>query len=258
MRNGAGKHILLVDDDKSLLRSLTDYLVFEGYAVVVAHNGKEALARMDARAPDLLILDINMPGMGGIEFLKRIQRPDGSLPFPTLILTARSAMQAFFDGVPVDGFLAKPCSQDQLGTAIRQILSAKADESPPDAPATRTLLVCDNDPERARQLQAVCERAGYEVVVVTTGSEVLERACAELPDVILMSEILPNMNGSSVASIVRAMPSTRSIPIVLHDESRTDDDERTFAWKVPEGVVKLVGPVDPRRLLKTVKSVLGP
>ncbi len=245
IKNGVGKRILLVDDDKDLLRSLTDYLVFEGYEVVVAHNGKDALVRMDARAPDLLVLDINMPGMGGIEFLRRIQRPDGSLPFPTLILTARSAMQAFFDGVPVDGFLAKPCSQEQLVTAVRQILSAKDDEAPPAPPATRTLHVCDNDPERARQLQAVCERAGYEVVVAMPGSEVLERACAELPDAILMSEILPSMNGSSVASIVRAMPSTHSIPIVLYDESRTEDDELKFAWKIPEGVFKLVGPSDP-------------
>ncbi len=257
VKKGAGKRILLADDDKVLMRSMTDYLVFAGYEVVVAHNGKEALSRLDESVPDILVLDINMPGMGGLEVLRRIQSPDGRLPCPTLILTARSAMQAFFDGIAVEGFLAKPCSQDQLVTAIRQILNAKADEAPPAAPAARTLLVCDSDPERARQLQAVCERAGYEVVVVTTGSEVLERAYAESPDAILMSEILPNMNGSAVASIVRVMPSTRSIPIVLHDEFRTDDDDLKFAWKVPEGVVKLVGPTDPWKLLETVENALG-
>lgn len=258
MKNGAGKRVLVADDDMALLRSITDYLVFEGYEVVVAHNGKEALARMDERVPDILVLDINMPGMGGLLVLKRLQRPDGSLPCPTLILTARSAMQAFFGGVPVDGFLAKPCSQDQLVAAIQRILSAKDHEAPPARCARRRLLVCDNTPERARQLQAVCARAGYDVVVVTTGSEVLERARAELPDAILMSEVLPNMNGSAVAAIVRAMPSTRSIPIVLHDEFRTKNDELRAAWKVPEGVVKLVGPTDPLILLKSVQSVLGP
>ncbi len=85
MKNGVGKRILLVNDDKALLRSLTDYLVIEGDEVVVAHNGKDALARMDESAPDILVLDINMPGMGSLEVLRRIQGPDGRLPYPTLV-----------------------------------------------------------------------------------------------------------------------------------------------------------------------------
>ena len=257
MTTDARRRILLVDDDEALLRTLTDYLVFQGFEVVQARDGLEALSRIGEKTPDLLVLDINMPVMGGLEFLRRIQTADGKLQCPTLVFTARSAMEEFFGGLPVDGFLAKPCSQEKLVGKIRQILSAKEVESKRSERVKRKLLVGEDDPQRSLKLQRVFTQAGYEVVVVGTGPEILERASAELPDGILLKELLPRMNGSVVASLVRTMPSIRSIPVVLYDEDRKADD-RQRTWKVPEGVMKLVGPSDPWRLLEYVEKALGP
>jgi CheY-like chemotaxis protein len=250
------KRVLLVDDDEALLRTLTDYLVSEGFEVVPARDGQGALSRIDEKVPDILILDISMPVMGGIEVLKRIQTPDGELRCPTLVLTARSAMQGFFRGIAVDGFLAKPCSQQELIRIIRQILSAKEVEARSSKRTKRKLLVGDHDPQRTLQLQNAFTEAGYELVVVRTGPEVLERSLQELPDAILMSETLPHMNGSVVASLVRTMPSTHLIPVVLYDETRGVGDTKC-GWKVPKGVTTLFGPTDPLRLLESVEKALS-
>jgi len=82
MKNGPRKRNLLVDADEALLRTLTDCLVFEGFDVVEVRDGRQALARMDEATPDLLVLDISMPVMGGLEMLKRIQNPDWHQALP--------------------------------------------------------------------------------------------------------------------------------------------------------------------------------
>ena len=71
--------VLLVDDDTSLLVTLSDFLKFEGYHVVTADSGEEALRRLEEIRPDLIILDMSMPGMGGVGFLKAISSSGGRL-----------------------------------------------------------------------------------------------------------------------------------------------------------------------------------
>ena len=72
MDAGDKKRILLIDDDTSLLLTLSDFLIHEGYQVVTANSGEQGLKRLDEVDPDLIILDMNMPGMGGVGFLREI------------------------------------------------------------------------------------------------------------------------------------------------------------------------------------------
>jgi len=253
----AKPRILLVDDDQGLLRTMEDFLAHEGFAVACARDGKQALARMDEAMPDLLVLDISMPVMSGIEVLKRIQNPDGSMRCPVLVLTARAAMEPFFDGIAVDAFLAKPATQDALIGCIRQILAAHDDTNKREGRTQRKVLIGEGDAPRVESLQMAFRQAGYDTVVAETGGDVLERAVEELPDAILMNEILAGMNGSVVASLVRTMPATRSIPVVLYDESRPATTFGNHAWRVPEGVVTIAGSSDAWELLKAVKQALG-
>ena len=105
-----GKTILFIDDDKHLTRIVSDFLKHEHFDVHTAASAEEGLRLLQTLKPDLIVLDISMPGIGGIGLLKRIANPDGSLHHPVLVLTARAVMKEFFDTVAVDGFLPKPCS----------------------------------------------------------------------------------------------------------------------------------------------------
>lgn len=255
MKAQGGKCILLVDDDKALLRTLTDYLSHEGFEVWQARNGKQALACMDERTPDVMVLDIGMPVMSGLEVLRRIQRPDGSMRCPVLVLTARTLMQDFLEGIAVDAFLSKPFSQEALLRTLRQILSAEKRAHARAGRRDHKVLIGESDTLRAETLRKTFKNAGYEPIIVENGPDILEKAAGEMPVAILMNEILPRMNGSVVASISRTMPATRSIPVVLYDESRSGTDFGDHFWNVPEGVVVHEG-VDAAELLQVVKKVI--
>ena len=115
------RKILLVDDDPSLLITVGQLLKFEGYDVTTAESGETALELLKAFKPDLIILDMSMPGMGGVGFLKNIM--EGKKPaFPVLVLTARSQMAEFFADIEVEGFLTKPAEPDALLQEVARIL----------------------------------------------------------------------------------------------------------------------------------------
>src|SRR5581483_4130672 len=123
------KHILLVDDDDKLLRILAMRLETEGYAVVTASSGGEALARLDERLPQFVLTDLRMPGMDGLELLDRILRRHPQLP--VAILTAHGdvpdAVRATHAGA-VD-FLLKPVDREQLLACIARHLSPAPGEA---------------------------------------------------------------------------------------------------------------------------------
>ncbi len=211
------KHnILFVDDDRHLTRSMHDFLRHEGYNVTTASTAEAALKAIEIDKPDLIILDISMPGMGGIGFLKHISKADGSLSYPVLVLTARAAMNEFFTMLEVDGFLPKPCSEIDILRMIKKILHKSAGHT-----NTRCkILLGEDDPRRSQNLKIAFTAAGYDVSAVSSGPEVLEQAVSIFPDVIIVKELFSGMNGSAVSRLLKSIPKTGHIPIIVHDETR--------------------------------------
>ena len=90
------KRILLIDDEINLQQLVKVVLSAKGYNVTTADNGKDGLEKLEAADPDLIILDMNMPVMGGVEFYQRICDAWSQPKYPILILTARANMEDFF------------------------------------------------------------------------------------------------------------------------------------------------------------------
>jgi CheY-like chemotaxis protein len=90
--------------------------------------------------------------------------------------------------------------------------------------------------------------------VVQSGPAVLEAAVVSPPNAILLKEILPGMNGSSVASLLNNMPATRDVPIVLYDDTVALEEEHRFARKLPQGVKTFVKKPDAADLLTAVEE----
>ncbi len=251
------KRILLVDDNKNLLITVGDYLSFSGFIVETAKSGEEALKKLEKFNPELIILDISMPGMGGVGFLKRIADEDDRPKYPVLVLTARSAMEEFFSTIAVDGFLSKPCSEDKLVQRIREILTKQQVEETQSVRSSKRVLLGEDDERIINDIRRIFVGYGYEIEVITNGPDILERAPVSMPDVILVKEILPRMNGGVVASLVGTMASTRSIPVVLYDETRTTEEQQKYGVRVPPGVKKFVATSRATDLLHAVQNALG-
>lgn len=247
-------HVLLVDDEKHLLISLRDYLVFEQFEVTTAQSGEEALELLKTLTPDVIVLDISMPGMGGMGFLKRISSASGKPRYPVLVLTARSMLADFFREVAVDGFVAKPCDEAELTGMLRTILSKYQSRTEVSARSNRKVLLGEDDDRLARRQIEALRAAGFEVVSVATGTQVLDKAVSEKPDVILLKEILPQMNGTAVAGLLDVMPSTSAIPVVLHDDTK---GAATGAGMTPasKNISRTFGLVDAESLARAVAEV---
>jgi DNA-binding response OmpR family regulator len=212
--------ILLVDDEDHLLTSLGDYLSLQGFQIVTASSGEEALLKLQTVTPDLIILDISMPGMGGLGFLKQIAGEKGKTRYPVLVLTARANMKDFFDTVDVDGFLAKPCDETELADKVRRIISIRQALSDRHVDRGRaSILLGEDEATKAHELTRAFEEAGYDVERVDNGPKVLELAISKRPDAIVIKQILPNLNGHAVAALVDGMPTINSIPVLLYTDA---------------------------------------
>jgi DNA-binding response OmpR family regulator len=259
MSDTVKRRLLLVDDDTSLLITLRDFLRFEGYDVITADSGEKALTVLaeEQEAPDLIILDMSMPGMGGIGFLKKILQENGKPLYPVLVLTARANMAEFFADVDVDGFIAKPCDpQDLLMEVTRIIFLRHGEKQVAESGMKKRLVLGESDMGAAASLSKRLRNDGYLVEHCIKGPEALECAIVNHPDVIVLNEVLDGMNGSSIAEMLSVMPNTKSVPIIIYSE-----EGRTFkpiaANRDGGGVISLVPSEDAETIARTVNGIFN-
>jgi DNA-binding response OmpR family regulator len=125
------QRVLVIDDDRAVTSVLKRGLSYEGFAVDTADSGAEGLAVARERPPDLVILDIMMPGLDGLEVLQRLRLADGQLPI--LLLTAKDAPADQVRGLEqgADDYVVKPFSFEVLLARVRALLRRHETERPP-------------------------------------------------------------------------------------------------------------------------------
>ena len=116
--------ILVVDDEPDILSVLVYHLSREGYRVTTAVNGQGALTTADADRPDLIILDLMLPGMDGYEVLQRLRTADRTESIPVILLTARREEEERVKGFEVgaDDYITKPFSARELTLRVEALL----------------------------------------------------------------------------------------------------------------------------------------
>ncbi|MBI5838226.1 MAG: response regulator [Candidatus Eisenbacteria bacterium] len=121
--------ILVVDDEVYIVHILDFSLGMEGYEVVTALNGEEALAKAAEHKPDLVVLDIMMPRMDGYETCKRLKSDDSTRNIPVILLSAkgRNVDQKMGFEVGADDYITKPFSPRKLVERINAILHQQGD-----------------------------------------------------------------------------------------------------------------------------------
>jgi DNA-binding NarL/FixJ family response regulator len=116
--------LLVVDDEPHLLRALGACLRAEGYEVMTASSGAEALARLAEQVPDLVVCDIRMPGMDGFALLRQLRSAPRSSLVPVVFLTAKTDVADRIEGFEsgVDAYLTKPFEPEELLAVVASIL----------------------------------------------------------------------------------------------------------------------------------------
>lgn len=115
------RRILLVDDEEGIQLLYREEFEDEGYEVISAYNGDEALERFTENPPDLVILDINMPGMSGIEVLRRMKEINPDLP--VILSSAYQEYKQDFGSWASEEYIVKSANMDELKQAVRKHLN---------------------------------------------------------------------------------------------------------------------------------------
>lgn len=120
----AGEKVLVVDDEKHIVKLLEVNLEKAGYKVICAYNGYEALEKIKEDMPNVIILDIMMPEMDGIEVLKKIRENPQTKRLPVIMLTAKSSDEDIFLGWKegADSYLTKPFEPAEVVVMVKGIL----------------------------------------------------------------------------------------------------------------------------------------
>ncbi len=157
-------HILLVDDDKRITETLRRALAYEGYGVDVALRGDEALGKTIEHPPDLIILDLMLPGMNGLEVCRRLRAAGNQAPI--LMVTAKDAIADRVKGLDTgaDDYLVKPIQLDELLAHVRALLRRRNPEQ------TETLRFADLELDTGTR---VAHRGGRAIELSTTEYELL-------------------------------------------------------------------------------------
>lgn len=116
--------VLVIEDDASLRQTIQEVLEFEGYRVVTAADGEEALAQLDRAAPGVILLDLMMPRMNGYQFAEALAHSPRHAATPIVLLTADGRAPEKASEVNATGWLNKPFSIDELVRAVDEALHA--------------------------------------------------------------------------------------------------------------------------------------
>jgi two-component system response regulator MprA len=156
--------VLLVDDDAPILRMLERTLAAEGYAVSAVADGGSALAHVERSMPDVIVLDVAMPGLDGLAVTRRLRAT--GLVVPILLLTARDALNERVAGLDAgaDDYLVKPFEVEELTARVRALLRRN---QPPAEQLAYADLALELDSGAAR-------RGGRDVELTRREAELLE------------------------------------------------------------------------------------
>ena len=251
--------ILLVDDDPAILHMVGDRLQLEGYTLVTASSGEEAFDKLGPTKPDLIILDIAMPGLGGLGFLRRLTSLYPPPTSPIMVFTGRQELSTFFTDSIVSAFLPKTTNPDVFIRKVHELVARHLAGGQTETISThqqsytrKKILLIEDDHEIKVHLFRLFSRNGMEVHHVAEWHAIPETATQLKPDVIFIKYLLPHKNGATLAEELGSHPPTKEIPVVLYDETGLHSK-----LTKPPFVRHLVHSIDDHALLRALSDIVG-
>lgn len=210
--------VLVVDDDPMLLSLLTDTLDSIGYDSVSEPDAESALERLGQNSIDIVVADINLPGIDGLELARRVKRDRPEIP--VILITGVSMKdiksRAFKAGA--DGFLDKPFRITVIERLMEQLLIRRTQGG-------QAVLVIDDSEKSRTALKEQLMQIGYDVSVASGGREALEILQKQHFDILMTDLMMPGMNGIELSRRVKEVaPSTH---IVIFTGSVPNDEEKS-------------------------------
>jgi two-component system, cell cycle response regulator len=240
--------ILIVDDEPLNVKLMKANLLSGRYQTISAFSGEEALEKVESDSPDLILLDIMMPGMNGYEVTERLKNNPATRDIPIILITALDGSDNKIKGLEsgADEFLNKPVNMAELLARVKSLLRLKqyqdqlkmhrdskelltrpfqGNAKPNGNIDLPSILLVEDDEKDAQLIQMQLYGQPYDMKVVKTGEEALSCAQQEKIDLIILDILLPGMDGFEVSRQLKGNERTNSIQIVAVTNLKDMEDK---------------------------------
>jgi two-component system cell cycle response regulator len=234
--------ILIIEDNKLNLKLIRTILLISNFKVFEAENAEVGFQIIEEHHPDIILMDIQLPGMDGLTATRRIKASEAYKHIPVIALTAKAMdgdeQKALAAGC--DGYIVKPINTKGFISTLNSCIQTSIQESPSQPAKTlpiesenvntldhrikniedafshrRKILIVDDEPLNVDLMEKQLAQYSYDTIVAYCGEDALEIVEKELPDLIILDIVMPGIDGFEVIRAIRANKRTVDIPIIL-------------------------------------------
>ena len=214
---GTRGSVLLCDDNAEILEVTGTLLEERGYHVTLAHSGEAAVERALTEPPDVLLLDLNLPGMSGAQTVRALREHADTATIPVVVLSVlprseeKMAESAFMD------WIEKPATPDELFAALDRAIGPADD-------VFRALFI-EPDPAVASLLRSLFARQGVAGYAASSGPHAVAMCRQVRPDVLVLDDHLPPVDGLDMRTWLHGQSSIGELPIIAYDAGHVQSAE---------------------------------
>jgi DNA-binding response OmpR family regulator len=253
------KTILILEDEKEIAYLYEKSLRKNGYNPILAFDGLEGLDKLKKIKPDLILLDLAMPNMGGLEFYRYICGIDGKPRYPVVVLTARLDLMEVIKDLAIESVLTKPFEAGRLITEIQSVLGRPGEN---EKSCAKRIVIIEEDKSFADAIAKMLYEMGYNSEVARSGEEGVEKIEKNPPDLALVNLSLTDLSGDLVILKLQQVIKTRNTKYILYASKTHDHDKNVMEGLAKKTGVRLVCECSkPMELLEVVIKIchgLGP
>jgi signal transduction histidine kinase/CheY-like chemotaxis protein len=246
--------VLVIDDDPAARDLIARALPTRTLIVETASSGEEGLRRARELRPDLITLDVMMPGMDGWAVLSALKSDPELAHVPVVMLTLLEEQDYGFT-LGASDYLSKPIRRDLLRSTIARYLGKPGDDGSIVASPDTTILVVEDDPMSRGMLRRMLEHDGWRVCEAENGRNALLRMVEHQPALILLDLMMPEIDGFQLLDVLQANPYWRTIPVVVITAADLSPTEQAHLNGYVEYVIQK-GNYQREELLHTIRELV--
>jgi signal transduction histidine kinase/DNA-binding response OmpR family regulator len=233
--------VLVIDDDPNACDLMMRSLAKEGFRVLVANNGQDGLKMARENHPNVITLDVLMPGMDGWAVIRALKSDPDLSSIPVIMITMADDRSLGY-ALGASDYITKPIDRDRLAASVARFRLGGTPGS---------VLVVEDDPSTRELMVRTLAGDGWKVAEAENGKVALQRLEAHVPDLILLDLMMPEMDGFEFVSRIRDSERWRSIPVVVvtakditpQDQMRLEGNVRKIFHKATYTREELVGEI---------------
>lgn len=209
--------ILVCDDDEGIRTIVNHHLTQQGYTVIEAESGEQALHLAAEHQVEAILLDLYMPGLSGWETLQRLRNSPATAHIPVVILSVLSStLRSQLTG-DAQGWVQKPFNESLLFAELGRVLHAG------DGPAH--VLLVEDDEDLASVVIASFQDAAVYVDHASSRQQAIRQCISRRPDLLILDLTLPDGDGFSLVEWLRSQPTLQSLPLVVYSGREVSEQD---------------------------------